>query len=699
MSAIGKAISQYTTELKEAIRYPGYSAPGTTTSYGSWAEWFQNAIGSSNSTILVPQKMQEEVGNMEHIAAVCAVNHWVTRRLQEPPIVVKELLDDGTEETVKGHPLTELMDTMNPFMDYSDFIEEYWWGKTTDGNSYFAVLTDKKGEPREIWPLPYWLTKPRWDTSFGQASNSYIDYYSYYVYGQEYNYLPASAVFERTNELARRFKADPYAFVVHFKNRRRRGRTDSDLNLRQGVPLYASIIPELAGDQKSVLFQLALLENGGVPKMILSPAQGVITDTKQLQQLAAEIQRKTTKDNAGNVLVLGTGLKAEQMSFSPAELRVESLREMTQNALCQLINVDPSVIKFSVQVETGTKANRKQANEDAAESFLIPEWRLIEKTLTAQLLPLFEHDTERLKRQRVEFNLTKVRALQEDENARAERLRADLVSGALRLKDYQSERQIPVDPKADYYLIPQTLEVVTDEIRDIRLESVKLGLQSAQLGLQQSQAQPVQDGNITETQDGGTEQSAQKPPQKPPKSEKSLPIEYTEDCVKELHTYATTQVVLPAAEAQKLPGIEIAPEDLTDKGYEKVAHITVKYGLHEDNVAKVRRVIEDEPPARVRFGRTDYFSAPNYDVLYVSVDSPDLARLNQLLTNNLANTTTHNTYTPHVTLAYLKSGTAEKYLQANPLEGLQMVFDTIEFRDRVGSLTNIELLGVRESAE
>lgn len=690
MSALVKAISQYTSELKEAVRFPGYSSPGLTTSYGSWAEWFQNAVGS-NSTILTPQKMQEEVGNMEHIAAVCAVNNWVCRRLQEPPIVVKEILDDGTEEVVKGHPLTELMDTMNPFMDYSDFIEEYWWGKSTDGNSYFAVLTDKKGEPREIWPLPYWLTKPRWDTGFGQASSSYIDYYSYYVYGKEYNYLPASAVFERTNELARRFKADPYAFVVHFKNRRRRGRTDSDLNLRQGVPLYASIIPELAGDQKSVLFQLALLENGGIPKMILSPSQGVITDTKQLQQLAAEIHRKTTKDNAGNVLLLGTGLKAEKISFSPEELRVESLREMTQNALCQLINVDPSVIKFSVQVETGTKANRKQANEDAAESFLIPEWRLIEKGLTAQFLPLFERNPERLKRLKVEFDTTKVRALQEDENAKAERLRGDLVSGAIRLKDYQSERGLPVDDKADYYMIPQTLEIVTDDVREIRLQTAQLSLQSAMVGLQQAQAQ----AQITQnTADAGPQEQ-----QPAPRDGKSLPVEYTEACSKELHTYATTQVVLPVAEAQKLPGIEIAPEDLTDKGYERMAHITVKYGLHENNVAKVRRVIEDEPPARVRFGRTDYFSAPNYDVLYVSVDSPDLARLNQLLTDNLANTTTHNTYTPHVTLAYLKSGTAEKYLQTNPLEGLQMVFDTIEFRDRVGSLTNIELLGVRQSAE
>jgi hypothetical protein len=127
---------------------------------------------------------------------------------------------------------------------------------------------------------------------------------------------------------------------------------------------------------------------------------------------------------------------------------------------------------------------------------------------------------------------------------------------------------------------------------------------------------------------------------------------------------------------------QIPDADLANDGREDQPHVTVKFGLHTNNVADVRRVLAGEPPITVRLGKTSLFPAKEgaaYDVVKVDVDSPDLHRLNKKIADALPHTDTHPTYKPHVTLAYVKPGAGKKYVGRTDLAGRTMTVGAVTF--------------------
>jgi DNA-directed RNA polymerase specialized sigma24 family protein/2'-5' RNA ligase len=163
------------------------------------------------------------------------------------------------------------------------------------------------------------------------------------------------------------------------------------------------------------------------------------------------------------------------------------------------------------------------------------------------------------------------------------------------------------------------------------------------------------------------------------------------------HEYSSTQVNIPDPISQGVlqVGQKIADEDLTEKGRETSPHITVKYGLHTEDVEEVRALLENEPPIRVKLGRTSVFGNEDADVVKIDVESPDLEALNRKIADALPNTETHPDYIPHVTLGYVKPGTGEKYADMQDMAGESMVMQSIVFSGKDGTQVEIPLNGKR----
>lgn len=165
------------------------------------------------------------------------------------------------------------------------------------------------------------------------------------------------------------------------------------------------------------------------------------------------------------------------------------------------------------------------------------------------------------------------------------------------------------------------------------------------------------------------------------------------------HQFSTTQVQLPSVLAEKILdfGRSIPAFDLCESegGLEEDIHITVKYGLHTDDAADVRKALATYVgPIRVTLGKTNYFTSPEYDVLYVEVKSDDLVELNRRLGESLENTTTHPIYTPHVTIAYLKPGElAKRYAGLSNFEGMGATIGSVRFSSSGGSITDLRVTG------
>lgn len=166
--------------------------------------------------------------------------------------------------------------------------------------------------------------------------------------------------------------------------------------------------------------------------------------------------------------------------------------------------------------------------------------------------------------------------------------------------------------------------------------------------------------------------------------------------------FASTQVQLPPSTAEGLKTIQatIDPKDLGEDGLEDDHHVTLKYGIHADDVAPIREALKDEPPITVTLGKTSIFPATQagsgQDVVKVDVDSPDLHRLNAKIAAAVPTTDTHPTYQPHATVAYVKAGAGKKYVGDDTLAGQTVQIDHVTFSDTAGNKIEIPLTGERK---
>ena len=98
-------------------------------------------------------------------------------------------------------------------------------------------------------------------------------------------------------------------------------------------------------------------------------------------------------------------------------------------------------------------------------------------------------------------------------------------------------------------------------------------------------------------------------------------------------------------------------------------HVTLVNGLDKSDAEQIRQVGSSFGRAiRVLPGMLNYFDAPSYDVLYLEVISPSLQELRRdLLRLPSTRPQAHSVYTPHITVAYLKKGSARRFVGNTPI--------------------------------
>jgi 2'-5' RNA ligase len=117
---------------------------------------------------------------------------------------------------------------------------------------------------------------------------------------------------------------------------------------------------------------------------------------------------------------------------------------------------------------------------------------------------------------------------------------------------------------------------------------------------------------------------------------------------------------------------KIDPEDLAGSGIESDHHVTLLYGLHDggethselskEQLSKLMNICKKDI-SEVRLYEVSAFKNSEYDVLKFKADSPGLHSTNGELTKAFEFTTDFPEYNPHATIAYLKPGTADKYIK------------------------------------
>lgn len=358
-----------------------------------------------------------EVGELSNSSLIMTGVNWLGNALPEAALQICKPKSDGTNKIIIDHPMLKLFKRPNSFYTGGLLWKAFSLSWIIAGNVYFYKIRNKSGEVFEIWYLPHHLIEPRW------TENNFIDYYAYKVDGFEYQLKPAD--------------------VIHFRN------GIDPYNTRQGLSPVASALREIFTDNEASNFSALLMKNSGVGPFAITPKAQMKLDEKERRRMADSFGRKTSGDERGKPFVSGEPFEIIKTGFNPDELDLSKLRNLPEERLAGLMGIPAIVLQFGAGLQRSTYANYAEARESAYEETVVPLWRYIEAELTHQLLI----DFDRSEKLEAEFNTSKVRVLQDDENKLYIRVGTAYRNGFIKRSEARSKTGFPVEPEDEVYFV------------------------------------------------------------------------------------------------------------------------------------------------------------------------------------------------------------------------------------------------------
>ncbi len=167
------------------------------------------------------------------------------------------------------------------------------------------------------------------------------------------------------------------------------------------------------------------------------------------------------------------------------------------------------------------------------------------------------------------------------------------------------------------------------------------------------------------------------------------------DCVMAEIPKESTEEKKPYPIVEKiLAYIESIPEDVLyteeeDHGKETWPHITMLYGLKDDQSEEVKELLDGmDGKIKATLGKITKFKNDKFDVLKIDVKSDDLKKINTLL-KTLPNENSYPTYLPHVTLAYVMPGEGDEFVGDDTFDGVEISIEKIIYSDKSRKHTNV----------
>ena len=353
-------------------------------------------------------------------SVVAAPVNWAARAFPEAPLLVMKKTD-GEPEEVPGHELELLLRRPN----------KYWSGRLmwmatiaellVRGNSYWIKLRDSQYRVVELWWVPGSLMTPKWPSD----GTEFITHYEYKPDGR-----------------ASKVDVDD---VVHF-----RYGIDPD-NTRLGLSPLASVLREVFTDQEAAQFTASILKNMGIPGLIISPDGDAVIDPEDMKAAKEELKQRYSGGRRGEPFIAGAPTKVSQFGFNPQQLDLRGLRRVSEERVSAVLGIPAIVAGLGAGLDRSTFANMKEAREMAYETTIITLQGIVGDDLANQLLDDFESSPDLFE---LAFDLSNVRVLQEDENAKVDRKLKELNGGAITLEEYRRETGREIKPGQDVFIRP-----------------------------------------------------------------------------------------------------------------------------------------------------------------------------------------------------------------------------------------------------
>ena len=336
--------------------YPDVSHGELVKKYRGWV--YACAHRNAVSCAQVPLRLYvaKPAGKTKALFPTRAVKPVVKKYLAGCATTAKYVTGADDIEEVTEHPIIELLDRANDFMNRFDLLEYMFLSQEITGNAFWVKYRSTLGLPDQIWPLMVHRT------DIIPSKTKVIDHYEFKISATEKQIIdPRDMVHFKYVSLT-----DPYwgmgpleAAVVAADLSWNMDEYEAYLMQNRAVPDYVIIKPEESGepgsDEKKAVEKAWYKNYGGIKK-------------------------------AGKMAWLWGGAKIQQVSLSPKDINFLAGRKATLAEIAAIFGVPLS----KLTTDDVNRANAEAGDYTYAKDTQLPRLRKAEQKINEQLVPEFD---------------------------------------------------------------------------------------------------------------------------------------------------------------------------------------------------------------------------------------------------------------------------------------------------------------------
>jgi len=350
------------------------------------------------------QRNSPQIRNEEQRLLACGLSHRAVK---------ERLIEAGFVKDLPGHPLIQLLANPNPWMSRGQLWGTVVMDRALAGNAYMLKARVQggllKGAPAELWRL-----RPDRVRIIPDAVK--------FIGGYEYNTGKDKIVF-------------PPEDVIHFKTRH-------PLNDYYGMPPLMAVAGRIDIDDYMKNFLRGFFEQGGTgPGSILSVKSKLSPEAKEEIKTRFHAQFGSA-GRAHELMILDNAESTYQQMGLNRGLRdalPKELDAMQEARIAMVFGIPGSILGLLIGYESSSYANKRQDWQVFWDLTMTPLLSDLDDALNLQLVPDYGGIDEVL------FDLSDIRALQEDVDKVHERHRANVGAG---IESWEEGREaIGLDPK------------------------------------------------------------------------------------------------------------------------------------------------------------------------------------------------------------------------------------------------------------
>lgn len=236
---------------------------------------------------------------------------------------------------------------------------------------------------------------------------------------------------------------------------------------------------EVDKDDEANAYIYALLKNNAVPPIVITLAEGDELTTETAKRLRKEWIQSHTGENAGTPAFLEAGMTVNKLGFDLQQLAGEALSGVPEARIAACLRVPPVVAGLSVGLKRSDYGDQA-ARRAFTELTLAALWRNFASEIQNGMR---DEAPVKPRNWRLQFNLSVVRALQDDESKLWERITSAFERSLLTRAEAKAKLGIEPKPGDEVYKVSLASEFVPvgeDVRRETGTEAPAKGLQGGE---------------------------------------------------------------------------------------------------------------------------------------------------------------------------------------------------------------------------